>query len=274
MFSGPVMDLDWDHETKKIVAAGEGGQFLVKCVTWDTGNSAGEMVGHNKKVLSCSYRKARPFKIMTGSEDFGSIFYAGPPFKLDHSNNVHTNFVNCVRYSPDGNRVVSVSSDRKIQFYDGVTGVPNGEIVDAHAGSIYSVCWNSDSSKILTASGDKTCKLWDVATLSCDFTYTMSPDPQVGDMQVAVCWTISDMISVSLSGTINILKPNNPLPFLKLESHQVGLTSLHVDIVNNRLYTASYDGVVCVRSIETGETNKLINQDKKAVGGAAHSGFQ
>lgn len=96
VFSGPVQDLDWDHEAKKIVAVGEGGQMFAKVFTWDSGNSNGELVGINKKALSVTYRKARPFKILTGSMDFGTCFYAGPPFKLDHSNpSVHTNFVNC-----------------------------------------------------------------------------------------------------------------------------------------------------------------------------------
>lgn len=62
----------------------------------------------------------------------------GPPFKLDHSNNtVHTNFVNCVRYAPDGSRIVSVGSDKKIQVYNGANGEPVSDIVDAHAGGIY-----------------------------------------------------------------------------------------------------------------------------------------
>ena len=54
---------------------------------------------------------------------------------MDHSNNAHSNFVNAVQYSTDGNKIVSVSSDKKIQFYDGVTGQPSAEIPNAHAGN-------------------------------------------------------------------------------------------------------------------------------------------
>jgi WD40 repeat protein len=266
------MDLDWDFEAKKIVAVGEGGQFLAKCFTWDTGNSVGEMVGHNKKILTCAFRKTRPFKIMTGSEDFGTVFFAGPPFKLDHSNNVHTNFVQCVRYSPDGNRIISVGSDRKVQLYDGTTGQPNGEILDAHAGSVYSVCFSPDGSKFLTAGGDKTVKLWDLATLACESTFNMSADPQVGDMQVAVAWTETHMLSLSLNGNINVLNAGTPLPVGKYESHQAAINSLCVDPLSNLLYTGSIDGVVCVRNIESGESVKVVSQDKKNVAGGAHGG--
>lgn len=70
-----------------------------------------------------------------------AVFAAGPPFKLEHSNSCHSNFVNCIRYSPDGSKAVSVGSDKKIQFYDGATGQPTTEVVNAHAGTIrYLTC--------------------------------------------------------------------------------------------------------------------------------------
>lgn len=126
---GSISDLDWDMESKRIVVCGESGGLMVKCFQWDTGNSLGEMVGHSKKVNSVAYKPTRPFRVFTGGEDFKTVHYAGPPFKMDHSNTCHTNFVNCVRYSPDGSKVVSVGSDKKIQFYDGATGQPTTSIV-------------------------------------------------------------------------------------------------------------------------------------------------
>ena len=82
---------------------------------WDTGNSVGELNGHGKRVTSCAYRPCRPFRLITCSEDTRSVFYAGPPFALDHSNNdQHSNFVNAVRYAPDGQHIVSVGSDKKV----------------------------------------------------------------------------------------------------------------------------------------------------------------
>ena len=37
-------------------------------------------------------------------------FYEGPPFKYKAEAALHTNFVNCVRYSPNGNFFFSVSN--------------------------------------------------------------------------------------------------------------------------------------------------------------------
>jgi len=62
----------------------------------------------------------------------------------------HSNFVNCVRYSPDGNRFITVSSDKKGLIYDGKTGEKIGElsVEDGHKGTIYAVSWSPDSKSV------------------------------------------------------------------------------------------------------------------------------
>lgn len=68
-------------------------------------------------MISCDYKQTRPFRIITASEDTRTIFYQGPPFKMHHSNNdQHTNFINCVRFSPDGSKIASCSSDKKVRL--------------------------------------------------------------------------------------------------------------------------------------------------------------
>ena len=269
------MFIDWDFESKKIVAVGEGSGMLAKCFTWDTGNSVGEMVGHNKRILSCAFKPNRPFRIVTSSEDMRTIFYAGPPFKLDHSNSTHSNFVNCIRYSPDGSKYVSVGSDKKIQVYDGSTGEPRAEVVDAHAGGIYSVAFSPDSTKFVTASADKTLKVWDASSLVNELTLTLSVDPQVGDMQVGVVWLRSgEILSLSLNGNFNIFNLGSPAaPVRIIQDHQVSITAMTLDAATATLYTGSFDGVVCSRNLMTGVTQKLISPDKKKdLAGAVHGG--
>ncbi|KAL0380144.1 UNVERIFIED_CONTAM: Actin-interacting protein 1-2 [Sesamum angustifolium] len=66
----------------------------------------------------------------------------------------HSNFVNCVRFSPDGNRFISVSSDKRGILYDAKTGDKIGELssADGHKGSIYAVSWSPDSMQLSTHS--------------------------------------------------------------------------------------------------------------------------
>lgn len=62
----------------------------------------------------------------------------------------HSNFANCVRYSPDGNKFISVSSDKKGIIYDGKSGEKIGELSseDGHKGSIYAVSWSPDGKQV------------------------------------------------------------------------------------------------------------------------------
>lgn len=207
-----------------------------------------------------------------------TIFYAGPPFKFDHSNSSHTNFVNCIRYAPNGEKAVSVSSDKKIQFYDGKTGAEETSIVDAHVGSIYSVAFTPDSTKIVTTSADKTVKLWDVATLACEQTFSpVDPaESQVGDMQLGVVCAGPLVISLSLNGNLNYFDPStgSSAPVRVVQGHQVAITSLTADRETGVVYTGSFDGVVCATNFaQGGVCTRLIGADKRNTSGAAHGGM-
>lgn len=58
----------------------------------------------------------------------------------------------------------------QVILYEGVEGGKQGEFVDpsckgnAHDGGVFGLCWSPDDSNIATASGDKTVKVWNVAT--------------------------------------------------------------------------------------------------------------
>ena len=277
VFAGEIKDLDWDFESKKITAVGEGSPFSAKVFTWDTGNSVGELVGHTKRVCSVAFKPSRPFRIISGGEDMKTIFYAGPPFKNDHSNAVHSNFVNCVRYSPNGEIIVSVSSDKKIQFYDGKTGEPTSCIPDAHAGSIYSAAFSPDSAKLLTAGADKTAKIWDVATLTCERVFepiAFSDGPaQIGDMQVCAHYAGPVTLSLSLNGNLNVFDASSTAPTRVIQGHQVAITALTLDRENGVMYTGSFDGVVCATTVATGISTRLFGEDQRSVCAAAHNGM-
>ena len=62
---------------------------------------------------------------------------------------------------------------------------------------------------MLTASGDKSCKLWDFESGNVVAEFVMGKE--VEDQQMSCLWTSTGhMISVSLSGFINFLDPSNP----------------------------------------------------------------
>jgi WD40 repeat protein len=271
-FAAAVYDLDWDYESKKIVVCGDGSGVLVKCFTWDTGNSAGEMLGHNKRVLSVSYKPSRPFRVMSGGEDMRTVFYQGPPFKMDHTNPTHSNFVNCVRFAPNGSKVVSVGTDKKIQVYDGATGQPTIDVANAHDGGIYGVAFSPDSSRFVTASADKTLKVWGADSASLITPLTVSSDPQLGDAQVSVIWHKENIVAVSLNGLVNLYSVDSPsAPVASIAAHQTAVTAVAVDPANDTMYTGSLEGVMIHRDISGDNVGqRIVGTDKRNVSNAAH----
>jgi len=184
MLSGAVKDICWSPDNQRIVVVGEGKEQFGKAFIWDTGSSVGEISGHAKTLNSVAFRPARPFRVMTGGEDFMVNYFEGPPFKFKAQAKEHSNFVNCVRYSPDASYCVSVGSDKKIVFYEGKTGELAKTIENAHAGSIYACSWSPDSKKLLTSSADKSVKIWNVETKECEKTFKLGNS--INEMQVRV----------------------------------------------------------------------------------------
>ena len=109
MLGGAILDIDWSPDNARIVVVGEGqppakvrycpaacpgpcactprgaglapywpghvglaayAALHAQVIMWDSGNSVGDIGGgHIKKIVSCSYKPTRPFRIATGSED-------------------------------------------------------------------------------------------------------------------------------------------------------------------------------------------------------------
>lgn len=73
---------------------------------------------------------------------------------------------------------------------------------------VLQVSWSPDSTQLISASGDKTVKLWDVGAGTAVTTFKMGTD--VNDQQLGCLWQKDHLLSISLSGYINYLDKNNP----------------------------------------------------------------
>ncbi|KAF2317453.1 hypothetical protein GH714_022409 [Hevea brasiliensis] len=236
VLSGRIDDLQWSPDGLRIVACGDGkGKSLVRAFMWDSGTNVGEFDGHSRRVLSCAFKPTRPFRIVT----CGRIFW-------DHSN-----FVNCIRFSPDGSKFISVSSDKKGILFDGKTGEKIGELSseDSHKGSIYAVSWSPDGKQVLTVSADKSAKVWEI----CDDgngklkkTLTCSGSGGVDDMLVGCLWQNDYLVTVSLGGTISIFSASDlDKSPRQISGHMKNVTSLAVlKNVPKTILSSSYDGLI------------------------------
>ncbi|EEB94195.1 hypothetical protein MPER_07032, partial [Moniliophthora perniciosa FA553] len=204
VISGRINDLEWDGESKRILAVGDGKEKFGHAFMMDSGSSTGEISGHSKAINAVSIRHQRPFRAATAGDDALIIFHQGVPYKYDKTIKTHTKFVQDVRYAPSGDLFVSVGSDYKFFVYDGKNGDTVAEITDSpHKGSVMAVSWSPDSKSVVTSSADCTVKLWDIEARKAVQTWTVGSG--VSHQQVGNAWNgEKDIVSLSLGGDLNV----------------------------------------------------------------------
>ncbi|KZT25763.1 WD40 repeat-like protein [Neolentinus lepideus HHB14362 ss-1] len=207
VISGRINDLDWDGESKRIIAVGDGREKFGHAFMMDTGSSTGEIIGHSKVINAVAIRTQRPFRAATASDDTQIIFHQGAPYKFDKTIKTHTKFVQDVKYAPSGDYFVSVGSDAKIFIYDGKTGDTLGEFEGSgHKGSIMACSWSPDNKSIATSSLDCTVKLWDVESRKATTSWLVGSD--INHQQVGNVWFAPDnIVSLSMTGDLNVFDP-------------------------------------------------------------------
>lgn len=233
----------------------------------ETGTSVGEISGHSRTINSCDFRPCRPFRIVTGGEDNLICYLNGPPFKFTGQLEDHSKYVQTVRYSPKGDLFASGGFDGKIILYDGNTMEKVAELKDdkselAHSGGVAAVHWSPDGTKLLSASGDRTAKIFDIETHKQTTVFEMGPD--LLDQQVSCLWQNNHLLSVSLSGFINYLDDKNPSkPIRILTGHNKSITSIALN--NDNLYTGGYDGFINYWNLTSHDNARISGGHKNQV---------
>ncbi|KAH9951566.1 WD40 repeat-like protein [Amylocystis lapponica] len=245
VITGRVKDLQWDGESKRIIAVGDGRDKFGHAFMMDSGSSTGEIIGHSKIINAVAIRHQRPFRAATAADDATIVFHQGTPFKYDKTIKTHTRFVQDVKYAPSGTHFASVGSDAKIFVYDGTNGETLGEITDsAHAGSIMACSWSTDSKSLVTSSADCTVKLWDVETRKAVTTWTLGTG--VAHQQVGNAWTDSDeIVSLSMSGDLNVFdERTSSTPARVLFGPQKPVTAAVPAVAPGTFFAGTADGRV------------------------------
>ncbi|KAI1850531.1 hypothetical protein JX266_003813 [Neoarthrinium moseri] len=260
IISGRINDIAWDGDSQRIIAVGDGRERFGHCITADSGNSVGEVSGHSKVINAVAIRGMRPLRAATVSDDMAMCFLHGAPFKFNSKHSgVHKGFVFGAAFSPDGNHLVTVGADKKIQLYDGKTGEPTKSFGEGeHTGSIFAVSWAKDSKKLVTASADQTVKVWDVETGKATQTWKLGDGVSIPDQQVGVVWPHgrSDglIISLNLDGDLTYFHEGKPEPVKVVQGHNKSITAMGADSEGkgSKLWTGSFEGRVLNWDISSG----------------------
>lgn len=273
--SGVIKDLQWSGDNQRIIVGGEGREKFGHVFNAETGTSTGEIMGTSKPINSVDFKPTRPFRAVVASEDNSVCYFEGPPFKWKKTIEEHDRFVNVVRYSPSGDFFASGGADGKLIIFDGKTGdklyevAGSGAQKQAHAGSIYSLCWDSTGKYILTASGDKTAKVWEASSQTMLKEYKFGN--AVEDQQVGCLWQGNNLITVALSGNISYLNFNaesgtDGTVLKTIKGHNKSITALEVAHLNSGeklMLSGSHDGLIIYWNCATGDMEQIQSGNVK-----------
>eukprot|EP00013_Stygamoeba_regulata_P027920 CAMPEP_0177664718 /NCGR_PEP_ID=MMETSP0447-20121125/20656_1 /TAXON_ID=0 /ORGANISM="Stygamoeba regulata, Strain BSH-02190019" /LENGTH=672 /DNA_ID=CAMNT_0019170735 /DNA_START=125 /DNA_END=2143 /DNA_ORIENTATION=- len=243
VLSGPIADLAWDVESKRIVVAGNGREVFGTAFSMETGASLGQLTGHSKQITTCDLRPCKPYRVVSGSEDFTLCWYEGPPFKWKKGiSGQHTRWVNCVRFNKQGALFASAGQDKKVLLFDGDSGTLKGEFQGGHGGGVYACSWNPEGTRLLTCSGDRTCKVWDAETTQCVSTFEFGKDVEA--QQVGCLWQGEFLVSLGLDSRFSYLDVNSGKVCRTMGGHSKSVSNIAYHAASSTLYSASYDGII------------------------------
>ncbi|CDF89025.1 ZYBA0S03-07448g1_1 [Zygosaccharomyces bailii CLIB 213] len=243
VLAGPICDISWDFEARRLCVVGEGRDKFGVFISWDSGNSLGEISGHSKRINACHFKQSRPMRAITVGDDGSVVFYQGPPFKFTASDRTHHDqgkFVRDVQFSPGaGEYAVTVGYDRRIVCFDGKTGEFVKYIEDTKEpvqGGLFAISWVDDT-KFVTASADYTIRLWSVTDSKCLQKWTL-PESIENQQVGLVAAKDGTIISLSLDGSLNFFQVGKDNMVRSLKGHNKGITAMTV----NPLVSGSFDG--------------------------------
>lgn len=244
LLAGKVNGLSFCSENSRLIAVGSGSSVRACAVLVDSGNSIGEISGHSSEINAVAMRPVRPLRAVTVGEDGNVVFHEGAPFKFVHSKQLHQNAVSDVKYSPNGEFLVTAGWDRKVCLFDGGSGEFLEELKVEHEGMILSVSFLSDD-LLLTASTDRTVRLFDLKQKKTVKSYSVLGEG-VGAQIVGVqAVSASQFVAVTLNGDIHAFDRENDANDANeakiIQGHQGAVSALSVKPV---LLSASIDGSV------------------------------
>jgi WD40 repeat protein len=131
--------------------------------------------GHESQVWSAAFSPDGS-RIVTASRDKTARIWDAATGKEITLLRGQEDLVTSAAFSPDGTRIVTTSFDATARVWDAATGKEimvlrgTGELLSllpvpkSHEDAVWSAAFSPDGSRIVTASRDKTARIWDAAT--------------------------------------------------------------------------------------------------------------
>ncbi|NJM26621.1 MAG: WD40 repeat domain-containing protein, partial [Bacteroidia bacterium] len=150
------------HEDFIFLATGDGAVIKVDLHT----NTVLQRVSHAVKSARCLAVNAGANELAVGYSDHYIRVFDLATLQLRHEWKAHENSVFTIRYTPDGQTLLSGSRDARLKAWNAAAGYTQQAEVVAHMYAINHIEFSPAGKHFVTCSMDKSIKVWDVATLS------------------------------------------------------------------------------------------------------------
>jgi WD40 repeat protein len=183
----------------------------------------------------------------------------------------HTDWVHCVKISPDGTKIASCSRDRTVRIWSVQTG-EELQTLRGHEGWVRCVAWSPDSRLVASGGDDKTVRVWDVVG------GTQATQPLRGHSWVVrgVAWgsrNASLLVSSGEDRTIIVwhLEGESATVMRTLRVHTGIVRSVSLSPDDRFIISGSDNMTVCVWEVATGQQVRVLEGHTRAVNSVACS---
>ena len=236
-----VNAVDWSPDGLEIVSADSDGN--VKIWNARTGGAAGGFDHNNDEdivVRGVAWHPSQHRVVTCGDDDVARVRNVDSPIDpaaIIATFSGHTDNVNSVEYSPNGNLVASGSNDNKIKVWDPLDG-QELRTFTGHYMTVNSVAWSLDGTKIVSGSDDHTARIWDASTGSELFQFT-GPSDSV----LTVDWSPdgTKIVSGSADETIKIWDAETGYIYVNFTGHNGPVRCVEWSRDGDKIAAASTD---------------------------------
>ena len=266
-----VVSVEWSHDDKHIVTASMDSTARV----WNTDGSGNPMLlsSHKKDVVSATWSPRGEERILTASSDRSARVWdmdsSDKPLILEG----HQGWVYCASWSPilGDDRIVTSSGggrvdaqgnrDNSLRIWS--SGGKAERILTGHTGWVYSAMWSPDATRIVSASGDMSARIWNADGSGEPIVLTGHTD-QVRH----AAWDHEGkrIVTASTDETARIWTLDGSAPPLVLRGHTGPLRSAVFSPDGTKIVTASIDASAAIWTADgSGEPIFLRGHDDQVM---------
>lgn len=181
----------------------------------------------------------------------------------------HTDVLRSAVFSPDGRQIASVGDDRAVRLWDVATGQAQGELL-GHSDWIREVRWTSygGRSLIVTASADRSVRVWDPASRS---PLAILTEHQAGVPSAVLAPDGEHLVSASTDHSARVFEREPAALIFEWPVHSDEGSDIDVTRDGKLIVTAGDDGTAVVMNTANGAVRAVLRGHKGKVAAARFS---